>query len=177
LTHSSHFERDFLSSHNVYRKRHGAAPLQFNRDLCQSAQQWADHLLSIRTLKHSSTEHGENLYYKYSSNEPVDSWYNEINNYDFARPGFRSDTGHFTQVVWKDSKEVGVGVATDGNGLFFVVGQYNPAGNITNHGYFDKNVLPAGAAAFAYNQTDNITDQITTQDLQTMENGGRRKQG
>ncbi|KAM8934540.1 Golgi-associated plant pathogenesis-related protein 1 isoform 3-T3 [Pelodytes ibericus] len=149
----SQFEKDFLSAHNTYRKRHGASPLQLNRDLCRSAQQWADHLLSIRTLKHSATDHGENLYYKYSSNsrelpgqEPVDSWYDEIKNYDFARPGFRSNTGHFTQVVWKDSKEVGVGLATDGNGLFFVVGQYNPGGNITNPGYFEKNVLPAGSA-------------------------------
>ncbi|KAM4697179.1 uncharacterized protein WCC33_015880 [Rhinophrynus dorsalis] len=149
----SQFEKDFVSAHNAYRKKHGASPLQLNRDLCRSAQEWADHLLSIRTLKHSGTDHGENLYYKYSSSarelpgqEPVDSWYDEIKNYDFGRPGFRSNTGHFTQVVWKDSKEVGVGVATDGNGLFFVVGQYNPAGNITNAGYFEKNVLPAGTA-------------------------------
>ncbi|KAM3910853.1 uncharacterized protein RB166_019653 isoform 2-T5 [Leptodactylus fuscus] len=145
------FERDFVAAHNIYRKKHGAPPLQLNRELCRSAQAWADHLLSIRTLKHSGTDHGENLYYKYSSStrelpgeEPVDSWYDEIKNYDFARPGFRSNTGHFTQVVWKDSKEVGVGIATDGNGLFFVVGQYNPAGNITNPGYFERNVLPSG---------------------------------
>ncbi|XP_066436116.1 uncharacterized protein [Eleutherodactylus coqui] len=150
------FERDFVLAHNVYRKKHGAPPLQLNRDLCRSAQTWADHLLSIRTLKHSGSDHGENLYYKYSSStrelpgqEPVDSWYDEIKNYDFGRPGFRSNTGHFTQVVWKDSKEVGVGVATDGNGLFFVVGQYNPAGNITNPGYFERNVLPSGTAPTA----------------------------
>ncbi|KAM9324102.1 uncharacterized protein PAF06_000100 [Gastrophryne carolinensis] len=154
----SQFERDFVSAHNAYRKKHGAAPLQLSRELCRSAQQWADHLLSIRTLKHSGSDHGENLYYKYSSStkelpgqEPVDSWYDEIKNYDFARPGFRSNTGHFTQVVWKDSKEVGVGVATDGNGLYFVVGQYNPAGNVTNPGYFEKNVLPSGSAPPADN--------------------------
>uniref|UniRef100_F7C095 GLI pathogenesis-related 2 n=1 Tax=Xenopus tropicalis TaxID=8364 RepID=F7C095_XENTR len=149
----SPFEQDFLAAHNTYRRKHGAPPLQLSRDLCRSAQQWADHLLSIRTLEHSGGNTGENLYYKYSSvarelpgQEPVDAWYDEIKNYDFGRPGFRSNTGHFTQVVWKDSKEVGVGVATDGNGLYFVVGQYNPAGNITNPGYFEKNVLPAGSS-------------------------------
>lgn len=52
--------------------------------------------------------------------------------------------GHFTQVVWKDTKEVGIGLATDGNTVF-VVGQYLPAGNITNAGYFEKNVLPPGS--------------------------------
>lgn len=47
--------------------------------------------------------------------------------------------GHFTQVVWKDTKELGVGVATNGHTVF-VVGQYRPRGNITNAGYFEKNV-------------------------------------
>nr|XP_033817962.1 uncharacterized protein LOC117368424 [Geotrypetes seraphini] len=149
------FEKDFLTSHNTYRKQHGAPALELSRVLCQSAQKWADHLLSIQTLQHSSTDHGENLFYKYSSStckmpgqEPVDSWYNEIKNYNFSRPGFSGNTGHFTQVVWKDSKEVGVGMATDGKGLFFVVGQYNPAGNITNVGYFEKNVLPPMTGVF-----------------------------
>nr|DBA21336.1 TPA: hypothetical protein GDO54_017993 [Pyxicephalus adspersus] len=145
------FEEDFLSAHNKYRKLHGSPPLQINWDLCKSAQKWADHLLSIRSLQHSNTDLGENLYYKSSSNprdlpgnEPVDSWYKEIENYNFSRPGFSSNTGHFTQVVWKDSKEVGYGVATDGKRLYFVIAQYSPAGNITNPGYFEKNVLPAG---------------------------------
>ncbi|KAK3509464.1 hypothetical protein QTP70_035114 [Hemibagrus guttatus] len=71
----------------------------------------------------------------------VDSWYNEINKYDFKKPGFTSGTGHFTQVVWKDSKQLGVGIATDGT-TTFVVGQYLPAGNISSAGYFEKNVLP-----------------------------------
>lgn len=51
--------------------------------------------------------------------------------------------GHFTQVVWKASTEVGVGIAMVGNAVF-VVGQYSPAGNISNEGYFEKNVLPLG---------------------------------
>uniref|UniRef100_A0A8C5AS14 SCP domain-containing protein n=1 Tax=Gadus morhua TaxID=8049 RepID=A0A8C5AS14_GADMO len=36
---------------------------------------------------------------------------------------------HFTQVVWKETTEVGVGLATDGKRVF-VVAQYRPAGNI-----------------------------------------------
>lgn len=52
-------------------------------------------------------------------------------------------SGHFTQVVWKESTELGVGVATDGNKVM-VVGQYSPAGNMSNAGYFEKNVLPKG---------------------------------
>uniref|UniRef100_A0A672LQI0 Cell wall protein PRY3-like n=1 Tax=Sinocyclocheilus grahami TaxID=75366 RepID=A0A672LQI0_SINGR len=144
------FEAEFLQSHNAYRKQHGAPALTINKNLCRSAQAWAEHLLSITTLKHSNKDYGENLYYAWSSatkkltgHEAVESWYSEIKDYNFGRPGFSSKTGHFTQVVWKDTKEVGVGLATDGN-TTFVVGQYLPAGNITNAGYFEKNVLPAG---------------------------------
>ncbi|KAI4875777.1 hypothetical protein NFI96_024292 [Prochilodus magdalenae] len=141
----SGFEQEFLHTHNTYRKQHGAPPLVINRDLCRSAQAWAEHLLSIKALKHSQAEYGENLYYAWSSRrEAVDSWYSEIKDYNFKRPGFTSGTGHFTQVVWKDTKELGFGVATDG-ATIFVVGQYLPAGNISNFGYFEKNVLPSGS--------------------------------
>ena len=51
--------------------------------------------------------------------------------------------GHFTQVVWAESTELGVGLATDGNKVF-VVGQYRPAGNMNMPGYFNKNVHPKG---------------------------------
>lgn len=58
--------------------------------------------------------------------------------------------------MWKDSKEVGYGVATDGKRVYFLVAQYSPAGNITNPGYFEKNVLPAGTEAPANsNSTDS----------------------
>ncbi|XP_069039377.1 GLI pathogenesis-related 2 isoform X2 [Lepisosteus oculatus] len=146
----SGFDKEFLDTHNDYRKKHGAPPLTLSRELSKTAQAWADHLLSIKTLQHSKTKNGENVYYAWSSapkklagKEPVDSWYSEIKDYNFSRPGFQSNTGHFTQVVWKSSLEVGVGQATDGNTVF-VVGQYSPAGNISNPGYFEKNVLPLG---------------------------------
>uniref|UniRef100_A0A671Q7C0 SCP domain-containing protein n=1 Tax=Sinocyclocheilus anshuiensis TaxID=1608454 RepID=A0A671Q7C0_9TELE len=123
----SNFEAEFLQTHNAYRKQHGAPPLTINKNLCRSAQEWAEHLLSIRTLMHSNGEYGENVYYAWSSAN-------------------KKLTGHFTQVVWKDTNEVGVGLATDGN-TTFVVGQYLPAGNISNAGYFERNVLPASSKA------------------------------
>lgn len=49
---------------------------------------------------------GQNLYQKsvvgaeleLTGQEVVDSWYGEIRNYDYSRPGFSAATGHFTQV-------------------------------------------------------------------------------
>ena len=88
---------------------------------------------------------GENLA-MYSSSNPedktlttttfaTDAWYNEVKKYDFSDPGFKSGTGHFTQVVWKECTKVGFG--TSGN---FVVGRYDPPGNM--EGAFEENVLP-----------------------------------
>ncbi|PWA18522.1 hypothetical protein CCH79_00009973, partial [Gambusia affinis] len=142
------FKKEFLDAHNNYRAAHGAPKLTYNSELNSTAQKWAEHLLETKTLEHSDIEDGENVYYSFSSQKvtpqgksAVDSWYGEIKDYDFSRPGHQPKTGHFTQVVWKDTKELGVGMATDGNTVF-VVGQYRPAGNITNKGYYEKNVLP-----------------------------------
>uniref|UniRef100_A0A4W4EIF2 SCP domain-containing protein n=1 Tax=Electrophorus electricus TaxID=8005 RepID=A0A4W4EIF2_ELEEL len=141
------FKNKFLAIHNEYRKKHGAPALTLNQELCVSAQAWADHLLSTKALQHSNTDNGENLFYAWSStpkkctgNEPVDKWYSEIKDYNFSKPGFQPNTGHFTQVVWKSSQEVGVGLATDENTVF-VVGQYKPPGNVSNPGYFKDNVF------------------------------------
>ncbi|XP_068167277.1 Golgi-associated plant pathogenesis-related protein 1 isoform X2 [Antennarius striatus] len=141
------FKREFLETHNKYRAKHNSKRMTLKEDLNASAQSWADHLLSTKALAHSKSENGENVYYKWSSaplkltgKEAVESWYDEINSYNFGNPGFASGTGHFTQVVWNNSTELGVGMATDGN-YVFVVGQYRPAGNIM--GQFQKNVLPA----------------------------------
>ena len=53
----------------------------------------------------------------------------------------RAGTGHFSQVVWKGSKEIGVGKALTEDGRVFVVCNYNPAGNVM--GQFADNVFPA----------------------------------
>lgn len=52
-----------------------------------------------------------------------------------------SGTGHFTQVVWKGSKEVGFGKAHGKDGRVVVVGNYHPPGNVMGH--FEENVFDA----------------------------------
>ena len=60
-------------------------------------------------------KYGENIYYskniKIPANEPVKAWYLEISNYDFKDPCFNPLTGHFTQIVWRSSKQLGIGVS------------------------------------------------------------------
>ena len=56
---------------------------------------------------------GENLWMKLggpdpSCNDIVGRWYNEIEKYNWNKPGFSMQTGHFNQVVWKSTRRVGV---------------------------------------------------------------------
>ena len=60
--------------------------------------------------------------------------------HDFNRD-FQAKSGHFTQLIWKDSKEVGFGLAKSKKGNLFVVAQYYPAGNVAKQ--FKKNVEKA----------------------------------
>ena len=61
--------------------------------------------------------------------------YNEVcePGYIFARDGIQPGTGHFTQVVWKNTKSLGIGLAAskepDGRICSYVVARYFKAGN------------------------------------------------
>jgi len=141
------FREAALQQHNVYRAKHGVPPLVLRNQLNDVAQKHAEQLARTNQLVHSEQEHyGENLYASSSSNSTpprpeavVDSWYNEIQHYDFNQPGFRPETSHFTQVVWKASQELGVGMAQASDGTWYVVANYRPPGNILNQ--FAANVL------------------------------------
>lgn len=49
-----------------------------------------------------------------------------------------TEAGHFTQMVWKGTKEIGVGKAFSKDGVYVVV-HYHPGGNVM--GQFKDNVL------------------------------------
>lgn len=72
----------------------------------------------------------------------TDAWYNEIKFYDYEKPEFSAETGHFTQVVWKGTTKMGVGSAKGRDGAkhtLFVVAQYKVPGNVDEA--FRENVL------------------------------------
>uniref|UniRef100_H2YZD6 SCP domain-containing protein n=1 Tax=Ciona savignyi TaxID=51511 RepID=H2YZD6_CIOSA len=140
------FRDEALSRHNTLRARHRVPPLRRSSKLEDKAQEWAERLLKQNKMEHRpNNEHGENVAFKFASDKTVfpgdvitDMWYDEIHKYNFRDPGFKSGTGHFTQVVWKNSTEIGIGVATDGKGTLFAVANYAPAGNF--RGQFEENV-------------------------------------
>lgn len=146
----SDFEIECLKTHNEYRARHGVPALKISKRMCKHAEEWARILASRGVLIHrNNSQYGENIFCLWSSNannnhvsgrEVVDSWYSEISQHVFHKEPSTLKTGHFTQVVWKESRELGVGMARNRTGEVFVVANYDPPGNFI--GSFEKNVPP-----------------------------------
>ena len=145
------FRQQALKAHNERRAKHGVPALTLTKELNDYAQCWADHLIKTGTFAHSECtlkdkSLGENIANRSVScgvdctgEEVTDQWYSEIAKYDYKKdqqPG----TGHFSQVVWKDSKEMGIGKAHDSKGKVICVASYFPAGNM--EGMWNKNVFP-----------------------------------
>lgn len=137
-----------LNTHNEYRKRHKAPPLVMDNTMSKMAQTFANTLIKSSKMYHSDdklngVKLGENIYKcwgcKLTGKEFVDSWYNEVNKYDWKVGGYQKGCGHFTQVVWKKSQKLGLGVAAGDNRTFIVVANYLPAGNFLSQ--FAQNVL------------------------------------
>ena len=61
----------------------------------------------------------------------VHNRYTEEGNYNYVTGQGSGVIGHFTQIVWKGSTEVGVGIATSGDNTW-VVAKYWPSGNSLN---------------------------------------------
>ena len=136
-----------LKAHNNLRALHGVPSLKWSPPLSKEAQAWAEKLSRNGELRHANKEErkfkGENICRMsnhYDVTDAVRIWYSEINSYKYDSPGFSFDTGHFTQIVWRDTAEVGVGTCKSRDGsLTYIVARYNPPGNVLKN--FHENVL------------------------------------
>jgi len=131
----------WLQAHNNYRSRHGVSAVTWSATVAASAQTYAD----ICPSGHSGSGYGENLAWATDNlrvSEVVQMWYEEEADYDYSKSGFSPETGHFTQVVWKATTEIGCAsvIRCDSNLSYTWVCQYSPAGNFT--GQFAENVIP-----------------------------------
>ena len=144
------FQNSALEAHNNYRAKHHVGKLVLNKELCDIAQSYAEELARTGNFAHSNGSFhgdnmGENLFacygMKISGKMMTDDWYNEVKQYNFNNPGYISGTGHFTQIVWKGSKQVGFGYAQARDGYYYGVANYYPAGNFI--GEFEDNVFEA----------------------------------
>ena len=135
---------------NHYRSMHSVGNLVEDKSISKDSQDWANYLMNTSSFKHSGNPaYGENLAYfkgyKLDSidliQKSIELWYKEIEKYDFDNPGFSSETGHFTTLVWKNSQSFGIGYAynKDTDESYVVFNTYKPGNYI---GEFKDNVLP-----------------------------------
>jgi uncharacterized protein YkwD len=134
-----------VAAHNRWRSQVGVPDLSWSAALANSAQAWANHLKSTNcALEHSAgSNYGENLYtasaalwsnkkreiQKITAEDVVDRWASEIENYNHADNSCEGVCGHYTQVVWKDTQQVGCGMAICASKDQVWVCHYYPPGN------------------------------------------------
>ena len=140
---------EFLKSHNQCRQNtsNKIPPLKWDFTLENESRSWAAHLATnVGELQHSKpsadeVRYGENLHFNpdksFTPKDAVNSWCNEKVNFkpggqfpDVSNTGKWQDVGHYTQVIWKETKFVGCGTAQDSQGNTYVVCRYLPPGNI-----------------------------------------------
>lgn len=136
------FAVQLLAEHNAERERVGAPRLQWSGRLAQEAQSWAQLLARKGRMEHATPEQrrgaGENLWMGaagyYGADVMIGAFIDEKRHFragkfpQVSRTGQWRDVGHYTQVIWRDTREVGCAVAR-GERDDFLVCRYWPAGN------------------------------------------------
>ena len=139
---TGNFEARVLASHNREREAMGVPPLRWDDGLAASAQIWADRLAATGRFEHAPERpldpQGENLWEGtrgyYSSEAMVDAWVREKRNFrpgifpDNSATGRVEDVGHYTQLVWRQTRQVGCAKAA-GQTDEVLVCRYSEAGN------------------------------------------------
>lgn len=139
------FALSAIIRHNLYRACHNAKPLLPNCDLMKISQDYSNKMI----YSHSGNDYndewlGENIFEITNNNlngqEIVDNWYKESKEYNFNKKRPKDNgkiTSHFTQLVWKNSKDIGIGYTCKLNNCI-VIANYFPGGNID--GEYSDNV-------------------------------------
>ncbi|HEY1962044.1 MAG TPA: CAP domain-containing protein [Rhizomicrobium sp.] len=128
-----------LAAHNKVRAGLGLPPLSWSDKLAQGALNWAKVIAGLNVMRHSGTGGvGENLAIwsgaGASLNGLIDMWIRERAYYHPGTFPAVSSTGdwesvaHYTQMVWRNTTEVGCGIANNGV-TDYLVCWYNPQGN------------------------------------------------
>ncbi|KAF2845084.1 PR-1-like protein [Plenodomus tracheiphilus IPT5] len=156
-TDDTQFRDAVLNVTNTYRKQHNATALEWNSTLADFAADWSEDC----EFKHSGGPYGENLASGYANvTDSIVGWGEERERYDFRGGDFSSSAGHFTQLVWKNTTQVGCsrtqcnagqqGGDGDAPGWYLVC-EYSPAGNVI--GAFVENVQEENASSMLKGNT------------------------
>ncbi len=144
-----------LASHNEVRAKYQQQPLSWSDTLANYAQQWVYHLATTQDCQmiHRPNNgggifqqiHGENLFWAspevlnngvkklqpFTPSEIVKAWAEEEHFYDYQKNKCKTgqDCGHFTQMVWHESQQIGCAKAICPDKSQLWACNYYPRGN------------------------------------------------
>ena len=132
-----------LSAHNGERRAVGLPALTWNPKLANDARGWAVELARSGKFRHSAWDsrkgQGENLFMgtagAYAAEEMIGYFIGERRHFrpgvfpEVSRTGRWQDVGHYTQLIWPETREVGCAVVA-GGGQDYLVCRYFPTGNV-----------------------------------------------
>ncbi len=134
-----------ITTHNHWRSQVGVPGLTWSDKLVNVAQDWAKKLKEDGCgFYHSHNDYGENLFkasplmwsdgqrelQETSPEKVTNSWGNEIKDYNYPDNSCSGVCGHYTQVVWKETTEVGCARSVCDDKSQIWVCSYSPAGNM-----------------------------------------------
>jgi hypothetical protein len=131
-----------FAAQNAARKELGLAPLTWNGRLAIAAKQWAGHLANTGGFDHgvgSGSGQGENLWKgtrgAYSPEEMADAWIGEKRYFrpgrfpNVSTTGDWKTVGHYSQIIWRQTNEVGCAIESSSDSDILVCRYANP-GNV-----------------------------------------------
>ncbi len=126
---------EIVSKHNYYRQMYSVPEIIFDPILSDYSEQRANSIINVESFEHvSNCPYGENLYCSYDLDNVsncVDKWMSESANWNEMENNWMEDgLGHFSQVVWRGSTNLGIGKSYMSNGLLVIVCNYYPSGNL-----------------------------------------------
>ncbi|KAK1322772.1 hypothetical protein QJS10_CPA02g00043 [Acorus calamus] len=134
-THAQNSPQDFLNAHNAARAKVGVGPMSWDNTVAAYAQNYAKQLAGNCQLVHSTGPYGENLFWGSASTftgvDAVNSWVSESQYYDYNSNTCAAGKvcGHYTQVVWRNSVQLGCARVVCNSGGVIISCNYNPRGN------------------------------------------------
>lgn len=149
-----------LAAQNAERVRLRMKPLVWSAKLADHARKWAQTLAVSDMFEHAPVGadggEGENLWTgskdDYTPEEMIGSLIDEGKLFkrrkfpDVSTTGRWEDVGHYTQIVWKDTREVGCAIVSNRQSDYLVC-RYWPAGNIIGQQVYDYKAAAAPATA------------------------------
>ncbi|XP_073010872.1 pathogenesis-related protein PR-1-like [Typha latifolia] len=124
----------YLRPHNAARAAVGLPPLVWDARLAGYANWYANQRRGDCRLVHSHGPFGENLFWGsgtgWSPAQAVGAWVQERQRYNYWTNSCRGVCGHYTQIVWRNTKRLGCAMVNcySRRGTF-VVCSYDPPGN------------------------------------------------